>query len=51
MMVLPFILLVVAALVTALGLRRISVWVWLAATAAMLYTLSLRTGDFANLTL
>ncbi len=46
MMVVPFLLLVVAALVATIGLRRSAIWVWIVAMAAFLYTLSLRAGDF-----
>jgi len=51
MMVLPFLLLVVAALLATLGLRRVSIGVWLLATAGLIYMLSLRAGDFSNLAL
>lgn len=51
MMVLPFLLLVVAALLATLGLRRVSIGVWFLATAGLLYTLSLRLGAIPNLTL
>ncbi|MCZ7566347.1 MAG: hypothetical protein M5U08_23195 [Burkholderiales bacterium] len=51
MMVLPFVLLIVAALLATLGLRRVSVGAWFLAMAGLLYMLSLRVGDFASLTL
>ena len=39
MMALPFVLVLVAALTAMLGLRRVSVWVWLLALAATVYAL------------
>jgi sorbitol-specific phosphotransferase system component IIC len=36
-MAVPFIVLVLAAIVAMLGLRKSSVWVWFVATAVMVY--------------
>jgi hypothetical protein len=51
MMVLPFLLLVVAALTATLGLRRPTIGVWVLAVAAMIYTLSLRPGGLLGIAL
>jgi len=48
MMILPFLLLVIAALGAMLGLRRPAIGVWVLAVAALAYTLSLRAGSFLN---
>jgi len=37
MMALPVVLLVFASLAVVLGLRRVSIWIWLAAIGAMVY--------------
>jgi hypothetical protein len=42
---LPFVVLVLAALAAALGLRRTSVLVWVAAAALMLYAFSGQLAD------
>ena len=39
MVALPFALLVFAGLAAVLGVRQASVWIWVAAIAAMLYAL------------
>jgi len=51
MMVLPFLLLVVAALVATIGLRRPAIGVWVLGVAALIYTLGLRSSDFLKLAL
>lgn len=39
MMALPFVLLVGAGLAAVLGFRTVSIWIWVAALATMLYAL------------
>jgi len=51
MMVVPFILLVLAALVATIGMRRISLWVWFAAFAAMLFAFGQYPFDMLNIAL
>ncbi|NJN40718.1 MAG: hypothetical protein HC807_07745 [Gammaproteobacteria bacterium] len=51
MMVVPFMLMVVAALVATIGLRRVSLWVWFAAFAATLFALGQHPFDALNIAL
>jgi hypothetical protein len=51
MMVAPFLVLVVAALIATLGLRRISLWVWFIAFAATLFVSSQYPFDILNIAL
>jgi len=51
MTVVPFILLVLAALVATIGMRRVSLWVWFAAFAAMLFVFGQYPFDMLNIAL
>jgi hypothetical protein len=51
MMVVPFILLVIAALVATVGLRRVSLWVWFVAFAATLFAFGQYPFDILNIAL
>jgi hypothetical protein len=51
MMVVPFILLVIAALGATIGLRRISLWVWFIAFAAALFAFGQYPLDVLNIAL
>lgn len=51
MMVAPFILLVVAALVATIGLRRVSLWIWFVAFAATLFAFGQYPFDVLNIAL
>jgi sorbitol-specific phosphotransferase system component IIC len=50
-MALPFVVLLVAALAAALGLRRISVAVWILAAAIMVYAFAGHVTDALNIAL
>jgi hypothetical protein len=51
MIVVPFILLVVAALVATIGMRRVSLWVWFVAFAALLFVFGQYPFDVLNIAL
>jgi hypothetical protein len=51
MMVAPFLVLVMAALIAMLGMRRISLWVWFMAFAATLFALGQYPFDTLNIAL
>jgi hypothetical protein len=51
MMVVPFMLLVIAALVATIGFRRISLWVWFVAFAAALFAFGQYPFDMLNIAL
>jgi hypothetical protein len=51
MMVAPFLVLVVAALIATLGLRRVSLWIWFIAFAATLFALGQYPFDTLNIAL
>jgi hypothetical protein len=51
MMVVPFILMVIAALVATIGLRRVSLWVWFVAFAATLFAFGQYPFDVLNIAL
>jgi hypothetical protein len=51
MMVVPFMVLVVAALVATIGMRRISLWIWFVAFAATLFAFSQYPFDVLNIAL
>jgi len=51
MIVVPFILLVLAALVATIGMRRVSLWIWFAAFAVMLFAFGQYPFDMLNIAL
>ncbi|MCG6876781.1 MAG: hypothetical protein LJE97_16965 [Betaproteobacteria bacterium] len=51
MIVVPFILMVVAALVATIGMRRVSLWVWFVAFAALLFVFGQYPFDVLNIAL
>jgi len=51
MMVVPFMLMVVAGLVATLGLRRVSLWIWFVAFAALLFVFGQYPFDVLNIAL
>ena len=51
MMALPFVLLVFAGLAAVLGLRQVSMWIWVVAIAAMVYTFREHASSALNLVL
>lgn len=51
MMVVPFILLVLAALAATLGLRRVSIWIWFVGFAAALFVFGQYPFDILNIAL
>jgi hypothetical protein len=51
MMVAPFLVLVVAALVATLGMRRVSLWIWFVAFAATLFMVGQYPFDVLNIAL
>jgi hypothetical protein len=51
MMIAPFFVLVLAALVATLGLRRASLWIWFIAFAATLFALGQYPFDTLNIAL
>ena len=51
MMVVPFVLLVLAALFATVGMRRSSLWIWFFAFAAMLFAFGQYPFDTLNIAL
>ncbi len=51
MIALPFVLLVFAGLAAVLGLRQVSIWIWVAAIATMLYAVREQAPGALNLVL
>jgi len=51
LIVVPFILLVIAALIATIGLRRVSLWVWFVAFAAALFAFGQYPFDVLNIAL